>query len=383
MDLNQWRAEVMELAGRMRQRLSSLVRRTEQMAPGVIYGATAGMAVLPLVAAAQSGALPYGELAALLGGMGINLLSSELYDWRKRKDAQIEQEQIDQELPARLAELATTDTAWRELLDELLQAAQVETAIQSQLGAAAAPYLAALQQDAARLGSRLIVANVSGAKYVHVGDGDMTISETTNNYNNYFGPQPPINFVDVVRLYLERERRICDELPLAKPKADARRIPRMQRVFVELRTTLPVDEATWFDRLGVAPDKRAGLRSKLQREAGGETAEMRRMSGAESRREAEQAWFADLHRLDDEKLAPIAAALGATPAQVRAARHPLTPLDVLASLRRHQQSARLLLLGDPGGGKSTWVRRLTSVLAWQRLRTQGDGVEPLTQEESA
>jgi hypothetical protein len=145
---------------------------------------------------------------ALLGGMGINLLSSELYDWRKRKDAQIEQEQIEQELPARLAELATTDAAWRELLDKLLQAAQVEAAVQSQLGAAAAPYLAALQQDAARLGSRLIVANVSGAKYVQIGDGDMTISETTNNY---FGPQPPISFADVVRLYLARERRICDE----------------------------------------------------------------------------------------------------------------------------------------------------------------------------
>jgi hypothetical protein len=380
MDLNQWRAEVKELAGRMRQRLSSLVQRTEQMAPGVIYGATAGMAVLPLVAAAQSGALPYGELAALLGGMGINLLSSELYDWRKRKDAQIEQEQIEQELPARLAELATTDAAWRELLDKLLQAAQVEAAVQSQLGAAAAPYLAALQQDAARLGSRLIVANVSGAKYVQIGDGDMTISETTNNY---FGPQPPISFADVVRLYLARERRICDELPLAKPKADARRIPRMQRVFVELRTTLPVDETTWFDRLGVAPDKRAALRRQLQRKAGGETAEMRRVGGAGPEREAEQAWFAELHRLDDEKLAPIAAALGATPAQVRAARHPLTPLEVLAGLRRHEQSAHLLLLGDPGGGKSTWVRRLTSVLAWLRLRTQGDAVESLGQEESA
>lgn len=91
-------------------------------------------------------------------------------------------------------------------------------------------------------------------------------------------------------------------LPLAKPKADARRIPRMQRVFVELRTTLPVDETTWFDRLGVAPqNKRAALRRQLQRKAGGETAEMRRVGGAGPEREADQVWFADLHRLDERR----------------------------------------------------------------------------------
>ena len=79
----------------------------------------------------------------------------------------------------------------------------------------------------------------------------MTVTKTTTTAR----PRP-ITFDDVCT-YLARERRLCDELPLAKPKADARRIPRMQNVFVELRTTLPVDEATWFDRLGVAPGRQA------------------------------------------------------------------------------------------------------------------------------
>ena len=81
MDLNQWRTAVQQQAGRLRQRLTELARQAEQLAPGVIYGATASLAVLPLVAAAQSGAVPYGELAALLGGVGVNLLSTELYAW--------------------------------------------------------------------------------------------------------------------------------------------------------------------------------------------------------------------------------------------------------------------------------------------------------------
>ena len=73
MDLNQWRLEVKQQA----VRLSDLVRQAEQLAPGVVYGATATLAVAPLVAAAQSGNVPYGELVALLGGMGINLLTKE------------------------------------------------------------------------------------------------------------------------------------------------------------------------------------------------------------------------------------------------------------------------------------------------------------------
>ena len=63
MNLTEWRTAVKEQAGRMRSRLSDLVRQTERLAPGVVYGATAGLAVAPLVAAAQSGGVPYGELA--------------------------------------------------------------------------------------------------------------------------------------------------------------------------------------------------------------------------------------------------------------------------------------------------------------------------------
>ena len=48
MNLTQWRSAVQEQAGRLRERLSNLVRQTEQLAPGVIYGATAGAELLRL-----------------------------------------------------------------------------------------------------------------------------------------------------------------------------------------------------------------------------------------------------------------------------------------------------------------------------------------------
>ncbi len=180
MNLTQWRSAVQEQAGQLRERLSSLVRQTEQVAPGLVYGATAGLAVLPLVAAAQGGSVPYGELVALLGSAGVNLLTTELYDWRKRSE-----KEIDQDLPAHLSELATANPDWRDVLDELIEAAQADSAAQAALGEAAAQYLAALQEDAQRLGSRIIVANVGdNARNVLIGDGStQTVTETTESHS--------------------------------------------------------------------------------------------------------------------------------------------------------------------------------------------------------
>lgn len=55
MNLTEWRTAVKEQAGRLRSRLNNLVRHTEQLAPGVLYGATATLAVTPLVASRATG----------------------------------------------------------------------------------------------------------------------------------------------------------------------------------------------------------------------------------------------------------------------------------------------------------------------------------------
>lgn len=380
MDLSQWRAEVRRQTNRLRQQLGDLVQKAGQAVPGVVYGATASLAVLPLVVAVQSGTLPFVELVGLLGGLGVNLLSTELYDWRNRS-----RDELEKALPAQLGELAMSNTEWRELLDKLLEAAEAGAAVQAELGQVAEPFLAALQQDAQRLGSRLVIANVSNSQNVIIGDGSSLTTIIHHHYGDAGGSGAiPLNFDDVLCLYLARERRLCDELPLAKAKPDAQRIPRMQNVFVELRTTQDVDEAMWFDRLGVAPSKRKKLRQQLQEEAGIPRTMQRQAGGQNAPDEAGRAWFADWRHVGDEKLASLAKMVGVTTAQLRQAGHPLTPLEYLLALRSQGHAPHLVLLGDPGGGKSTWVRRLTSVLAWQRLtNTCNETLAPLGADEAA
>ncbi|MFZ4851240.1 MAG: NACHT domain-containing protein, partial [Caldilinea sp.] len=160
MNIAEWRAAVSEQAQRLSDRLRTLARQAEQRVPGLVYGATAWLAFLPLVAAVKGGTLPYAELIALLGSAGINLLSSELYAWKERS-----KEQLDIELPERLAQLAQ-QTEWRDLLDKLIAKAETQTAVQGALAADAAPYLDALQKDVSRL-----------AVFV-VGGGTVTVHET-------------------------------------------------------------------------------------------------------------------------------------------------------------------------------------------------------------
>lgn len=58
-----------------------------------------GCAILPLVAAAQHGQLPYDALYGVMGGAGLTLVSNLIQQWKDRSD-------IEEELPAELTEAA-------------------------------------------------------------------------------------------------------------------------------------------------------------------------------------------------------------------------------------------------------------------------------------
>ena len=95
----------------------------------------------------------------------------------------------------------------------------------------------------------------------------------------------------------------------------------MQQVFVEMRTALPVDETTWFDRLGVMEEnQREKVRQQFRRQEDDGADRSPRRQSSKRASDENRPWYAELHRLDDEKLAPVAKILGVTPAQIRSAK---------------------------------------------------------------
>ena len=89
--------------------------------------------------------------------------------------------------PAHLGELAATNPDWRDVLDKLIEATQAVSAVQAAAGPGRRRLLAALQQDAQRLGSRLIIANVTNAQNVLIGDD----STHDRHQDHYYGPTTP------------------------------------------------------------------------------------------------------------------------------------------------------------------------------------------------
>ncbi|MFM7174506.1 MAG: NACHT domain-containing protein, partial [Caldilinea sp.] len=177
MDLSQWIENVRQQTSRLRQRLIGLAQEAGQAAGKIIpntlyYGTTASLSVLPLIAALQNGVFPYVELTQLFGNVGVNLLSSELHAWKNRS-----QPDAYEPLAVRLNELAEQKEEWRTLLDKLIEQMQAVASIKSELDEqSAGHFLSALQQDAKRLGSKLIVAG--NIKYANLGDGTLTVYET-------------------------------------------------------------------------------------------------------------------------------------------------------------------------------------------------------------
>ena len=93
-----------------------------------------------------------------------------------------------------------------------------------------------------------------------------------------------------------------------------------------------------------------------------------RMTGDEAGKPA--TWSEKLAALDQEARDELAAALHVTPTTLAIAHHKLTPLEKLTAL----SSPQMVLLGDPGSGKSTVTRRIAALLAHL---AGDDAAEPL------
>jgi energy-coupling factor transporter ATP-binding protein EcfA2 len=168
----------------------------------------------------------------------------------------------------------------------------------------------------------------------------------------------------LIGLYAE-----CNELPLASdttPDA-SRSTPRMQRVYVDLDADQRLTLKRVLDRLGVPPAKEQAARTALMR-LGPDAAGQRFWEGDLSE-EFTRGLARDLRQarlLGQEERTEELKQLGIEPETLAQALKPVTAFEII---REHRQ---LVLLGDPGSGKSTLTRRIAGLFAAVAGET-GDG----------
>ncbi len=298
-----------------RQRLAGFAQTIEDWAPSTLYGAIAGATLLPL--AATSGD-PKEILAGLIGGIGANLIANQLEAWQARSDGDATG------LAKQLTEAAKTDGELRTSLDDLLQrigaievviratAADERETIVQQLTRQFAKVASAIHVDQIYVGGDWItVGDITNSSYVAIGH-DIVIAgpgaHVGDIYHQHF-PNPP------------------------DPKArNARRQAYLYHLYSEAR------------RLAL---------DGIDRESAGE--------GKEVAMPLDAIYTVLLTtQLEDEARTVAAKEL------IAFRRGDQTPRkrSALAQLNRHK---RLVLLGAPGSGKSTFVNFVTLCLAGDAL----------------
>ncbi|MEZ4619707.1 MAG: hypothetical protein R2867_29965 [Caldilineaceae bacterium] len=145
MNLETWQENV-------RTRLRESAAWLRQAGPGMAYGALATCSILPLVAAAQQGDFAaIGALYQLVGGVGGNLIANQIQAWHDRSA-----QEVAEALAEQLAHPADGADPLLTALDTILQKLETPKMAQAVLSEADWDRLAGLlAQDVERLGSTL------------------------------------------------------------------------------------------------------------------------------------------------------------------------------------------------------------------------------------
>jgi len=170
----------------------------------------------------------------------------------------------------------------------------------------------------------------------------------------------PLDLAPLERNYLAGLYAECNDLRLIR---DARRAPgrrdgprdgpRLQRVYVTVHTVDMPDDDLLCAQLGIDAGQRPRVQNALRRALKPDVIYDVLQPTARSHDKLAE----HLQRLDDKQLARAAAAARVDAVALRTAAAPLTPF---AALRHHTQ---LVLLGEPGSGKSMLTQRLGALLA--------------------
>lgn len=302
------------------QQIQHWVRRGD--APYLVYGTVAGLSLWPMVeavAAAPPGQLPgsiYLALGSLAGGVGSNLIAEQLQRWRDRAKPVTEPE-----VAAWIAQEASRNAELRQAIDTLLtNLAAIPQAQAAVNEADRAWFTQVLQQELTQLGNLpRFQAMLLGDGAIAQGQGSIAVGKqgayVGGNVggsviigNVYHGP-PTQDPAEALRIYRDVLVRGSGQLPLrgvgieASDPASSQKPLGLAAVYIDLDTTTQVKQKA---------------KAKKERETG----------------------------LSPEKEPDT---------------RPLPALEAAALNRR------LVLLGQPGGGKSTFVNHLAHCLAAHAL----------------
>lgn len=170
----------------------------------------------------------------------------------------------------------------------------------------------------------------------------------------------PLDLNEVEQRYLAALYAECNDLPLAEAQPDQPQ-PQLQHVFVDVHLAdKPPTFGQVMARLGVFGHRRRRFQSAVQQVSGIGGEPLRpNAPGIDAERADETGWLDTVSRLDGDRFTEFAKNLGVESDALRAALRNLTPLEALSTLAHPQ----LVLLGDPGSGKSTVTRRMAGILA--------------------
>jgi hypothetical protein len=183
--------------------------------------------------------------------------------------------------------------------------------------------------------------------------------------NFIFNPPPPDpaekRAADAESAYLRRLRKQSNALPLAQESRGAGDSSQLVNIYVDLQVTAGPDLEQVFQRLSVPNERRSDLRQQLRLWAAQSPREKNPVQtdgGDRDTLDTLRHWAAQSDK-DDRK--PPLFAYAKHTGEIRAALGRQSALESLAANRR------LVLLGHPGSGKSTFVNHLAYICAGARL----------------
>ena len=331
-DIDRW---TQATAGKLRGIGRWLDRRKYREVPYLIYGTLCGLSLWPLVERAQAGdTLPVMmALGSVTGGIGANLIANQIQHWADRAGKVTEEEIVEW-----VAEHAPEDVELRGALDEILERVDAVRVAQERMDEDERQlFLSALHNELQKLGNlSRFEAVLEGSGAIAQGSGAKAAGERGVLIEGDARGNVIVTGDDnrVVRAGTYVEQQVREESP--GPDAAALRSSYLNCLF---------ETARRLSLEGIDPQAASDSQARLNLDA------------------------------------VYTALLTMTPEiQDRVEKHEVRDPDVrkLSALEQLNRHPRLVLLGDPGSGKSTFVNFVAMCLAGEALGNKHAGLALLT-----